>query len=167
MAQKTQTGALYQPRGLGWGRRWEGGSKGRGYMYTSGWFMLRFDRKQQNSVKRLSFNLKVNKLIIIIYVYIYNGITLLYTWNIVSQLYFNKIHLLRKKRIKLLQIYHKRKVMLCYANLTGLTQVCLSHQVPCRLGLPSVSKSHTIWPHKLPCQEKTGSSTLAFNHHLV
>ena len=33
MAQKTQTGALYQPRGVGWGGRWEGGSKGRGYMY--------------------------------------------------------------------------------------------------------------------------------------
>ena len=27
---------LYQPRGVGWGRRWEGGSKGRGYMYTYG-----------------------------------------------------------------------------------------------------------------------------------
>ena len=34
MAQETQTGALYQHRGLGWGRKWEGGSKGRGYMYT-------------------------------------------------------------------------------------------------------------------------------------
>ena len=33
MAQETQTVALYEPRGLGWGRRWEGGSKGRGYMY--------------------------------------------------------------------------------------------------------------------------------------
>ena len=31
MAQ--ETGALYQPRGVGWGERWEGGSKGRGYMY--------------------------------------------------------------------------------------------------------------------------------------
>ena len=61
MAQQTQTGALYQPRGLGWGGRWEGGSKGIGYMYTCGWFMLRFDRKQQNSVKQLSFN-KKNKL---------------------------------------------------------------------------------------------------------
>ena len=28
--------ALYQLRGVGWGRRWEGGSKGRGYMYTYG-----------------------------------------------------------------------------------------------------------------------------------
>ena len=34
MAQETQTGALYQPRGLGWGGRWEGVSKGRGYIYT-------------------------------------------------------------------------------------------------------------------------------------
>ena len=36
MAQETQTGALYQPRGVGCGGRWEGGSKGRGYMYTYG-----------------------------------------------------------------------------------------------------------------------------------
>ena len=27
-------------------------------MYTYGWFMLRFDRKQQNSVELLSFNKK-------------------------------------------------------------------------------------------------------------
>ena len=26
------------------------------YTHTYGWFMLRFDRKQQNSVKQLSFN---------------------------------------------------------------------------------------------------------------
>ena len=42
-----------------WGGRWEGGSKGRGYVYTYGWFMLRFDRKQQNPVKQLSFNKKL------------------------------------------------------------------------------------------------------------
>ena len=53
MAQETQTRALYQPG-------WEGVSKGRGYMHTYGWFMLRFERKEQNSVKQLSFN-KVNK----------------------------------------------------------------------------------------------------------
>ena len=35
-AQETQTGALYQPRGVEWGGRWEGGSKGRGHMYTYG-----------------------------------------------------------------------------------------------------------------------------------
>ena len=48
--------ALYQLRGVGWGGRWEGVSKGKGCMYTYDWFMLRFDRKQQNSVKQLSFN---------------------------------------------------------------------------------------------------------------
>ena len=35
MAQKIQTGALYQPRGVAWGERWEGGSKGREYMYAA------------------------------------------------------------------------------------------------------------------------------------
>ena len=37
---------------------WDGeeGSKGRGYMYTYGSSTLRFDGKQQNSVKQLSFN---------------------------------------------------------------------------------------------------------------
>jgi len=34
MAQETHTGALYQPRGVEWGGRFEGGSKGRGCMYT-------------------------------------------------------------------------------------------------------------------------------------
>ena len=29
MAQETQTGALYQPRGVGWGGKW-------GYMYSYG-----------------------------------------------------------------------------------------------------------------------------------
>ena len=42
-------------------RKWEGVSKGRAYMYTYGWFMLRFDRKQQNSTKQLSFNKKNKK----------------------------------------------------------------------------------------------------------
>ena len=61
MAQETQTGALYQSSGVGWGRRWEGVSKGRGYMYTYGLFMLKLDRKQQNSVKQLSSNKKLIK----------------------------------------------------------------------------------------------------------
>jgi hypothetical protein len=56
-AQETQAGALYQPRGVGWGGRWEGVSKRMGYMYTYGRFMLRFDRKQ-NYVKQLCFNKK-------------------------------------------------------------------------------------------------------------
>ena len=36
LAQETQAGALYQPRGVGWGGRWEGDSKGRACMYTYG-----------------------------------------------------------------------------------------------------------------------------------
>ena len=36
VSQETQTGAPYQPRGLGQRERWEGGSKGRGYMHTYG-----------------------------------------------------------------------------------------------------------------------------------
>ena len=36
MAQETQTAALYQPRGVGWGGRWEEGSKWGGCMYTYG-----------------------------------------------------------------------------------------------------------------------------------
>ena len=31
IAQETQTGALYQPREVGWGGTWERVSKGRGY----------------------------------------------------------------------------------------------------------------------------------------
>ena len=36
MTQGTLTGALLQPRGLGWGGRQEGGSGGRGHVYTYG-----------------------------------------------------------------------------------------------------------------------------------
>ena len=35
-AQETQTGALYQSRGVEWSREWQGGSKLRGYMYNYG-----------------------------------------------------------------------------------------------------------------------------------
>ena len=58
MSQETQTGALYQPRGVGGGGRGEVGSKGRGYIYVYLWLIhvKVFDRKQQNSVKQLSFN---------------------------------------------------------------------------------------------------------------
>ena len=38
------------------GREMGGRFKREGYMHTYGWFILRFDRKQQNSVKQLSFN---------------------------------------------------------------------------------------------------------------
>jgi len=52
MAQETQTGFCIN---LEWWDE-EGVSKGRGYIYTYGWFMLSFDRKQQDSVNQLSFN---------------------------------------------------------------------------------------------------------------
>ena len=60
MAQETQTGTLYQPRRVRWGRRREGGSKGRGICTPMADFMLMFDRKQQNSIKQLSCNKKIN-----------------------------------------------------------------------------------------------------------
>jgi len=56
MAQETQTEALYQPRGVGWGVRWEGGSKGRGLMCTYVWFMLSFDRRQQPQHESINMN---------------------------------------------------------------------------------------------------------------
>ena len=54
MTQETQAGALYQPRGMGWGGRWEGGD----ICIPMAEFILRIDRKQQNSVKQLFFNKK-------------------------------------------------------------------------------------------------------------
>ena len=36
MVQETQTGALYQPRGVGWWGRGEGGIQGKGCMCTYG-----------------------------------------------------------------------------------------------------------------------------------
>ena len=59
MIQGTQTGALWQSIRVGWGGRWEGGLGGRGHVCTYGWFLLMYDRKQQNSVKQLSFDKKI------------------------------------------------------------------------------------------------------------
>ena len=58
MAQETQTGALYQPRGVGWGGRQEGASKGKRIFVYIWPIHVRFDRKEQNSIKLLSFNKK-------------------------------------------------------------------------------------------------------------
>ena len=44
----------FQPKEVGWGGRWKGGSKGRVYLWLI--CLMRFDRKQQNFVKQLSFN---------------------------------------------------------------------------------------------------------------
>ena len=57
MAKKLKQGLCMN---LEW---WEGEGDGREvqmggdkYIYTYGWFKLRFDRKQQNSLKQISFN---------------------------------------------------------------------------------------------------------------
>ena len=47
---------IFQARVLEWGA-----IAFSGYMYIYGLFMLRFDRKQQNSVKQLSFNKKIKR----------------------------------------------------------------------------------------------------------
>ena len=50
MSQKTQTVALYQPRGVGWGGRREGGKRGRGQMlYVYLWLIhVEVRQKKQN-----------------------------------------------------------------------------------------------------------------------
>ena len=58
ITQGAQTRALWQPRGVRWGGWWEGGSRGRGHMYTYGWFKLMHGKNQNILVKQLSFNEK-------------------------------------------------------------------------------------------------------------
>ena len=48
-----QPGCLWGPRGVGCGGV-KGSSRGRGYMYTFGWFMLLYERNQYNILKQLS-----------------------------------------------------------------------------------------------------------------
>ena len=59
--RELKSGALWQPRDLGWNGRWEGGSRGKGHMYTYGWFMLMYGRNKYN-VKAIILRLKINKL---------------------------------------------------------------------------------------------------------
>ena len=56
MMQGAQPSALWQPRGEGWGGRWEGPSRRKGNMYTYGWFMLMYGRNQHNIVRQFSIN---------------------------------------------------------------------------------------------------------------
>ena len=58
VAQETRTGSLCQPRGVQWGGRWEEGLGGRGYIYTYGCFMLRFDQKHTKFCKAVILQLK-------------------------------------------------------------------------------------------------------------
>ena len=59
MAQEIETGALYQPRGVGWGERWEGGSKGRGY-YVYLWLIHVDVWQKRKFCKAIVFQLKIN-----------------------------------------------------------------------------------------------------------
>ena len=60
MAQETQTGALYQLRRLGWEGRWEGGSKGREYVYLR-MIHVEVGQKTTNICKTIILQLKINK----------------------------------------------------------------------------------------------------------
>ena len=55
LTQKTQIGALWQPR---WGGRWKGGSRRRGHMCTYDWSMLKYSRNQHNIVIILQLKIK-------------------------------------------------------------------------------------------------------------
>jgi len=62
--QGAQPSALWQPRGVGWGERWEGGSREQGHMYTYGWFMLMYGRNRHNIVNitiKINFKKVINK----------------------------------------------------------------------------------------------------------
>ena len=56
--QGAQPSALWQPRGMEGGRRWEVNLRGRGHMYTCDWFMLMYGRNQHNTIKQISCNKK-------------------------------------------------------------------------------------------------------------
>ena len=51
-----KAGLLGQPRGIGWGGRWEGGSGWGIHMYPCGWFMLMYGKKHHNIAKSFSSN---------------------------------------------------------------------------------------------------------------
>ena len=54
--RELKSDAPWQPRGVGWGGRCEGGASGREQMYTCGWFMLPCGRDPRSIVKCLSSN---------------------------------------------------------------------------------------------------------------
>ena len=61
MAQETLTGALYQPRGVGWGGSWEGVQEGGTYEYL--WLIhVEVWQKPTQYGKAIIFQLVINKL---------------------------------------------------------------------------------------------------------
>ena len=51
-----KAGALGQPWGMKWGKRWEGFQDGGGQMYTCGQFMPMYGKSHHKIVKKLSSN---------------------------------------------------------------------------------------------------------------
>ena len=81
------------------GREMGEGPRGRGHMYTYDWFMLMFDRKQQSSVKQLSFKLKI--------IFLKNESI---SCNIMWKIKYDKIHYkLKKKKKKKFWVTLKKK----------------------------------------------------------
>ena len=81
VTQRAQPSAPWQPRGVGWGRGWKAGSRGRGHMYTYCWFTL-LQGRNQYIVKQLSSNLKKVTSYTLLYLKrITNGDILYSTWN--------------------------------------------------------------------------------------
>ena len=58
MTQGTKTRALWQPSVVGWGGRWEGGSRGIWRVYTYSWSILMYGRNQHNIVIILQLKIK-------------------------------------------------------------------------------------------------------------
>ena len=58
MSQGIQTGALYQPRGGGWGGKWEGGSRRRAIVYL--WLIHVDVRQKRKFCKAIILQLKIN-----------------------------------------------------------------------------------------------------------
>ena len=59
LTQGAQPGALYQPSGVGWGGRWEGGSGGSTYVYL---WLIHVDTRQKptQDCKAIILQLKIN-----------------------------------------------------------------------------------------------------------
>ena len=60
MTQETQFGAVWQSKGVRWGGRWERVSRGRGHLYTCGWFHVDVCQKPTQYCKAIILQLKIN-----------------------------------------------------------------------------------------------------------
>ena len=58
--QEAQLNAFWWPRGVGWGVEWEGGPRGREYIYTYSWFTSLYSRNQHSIVDSLHCTAETN-----------------------------------------------------------------------------------------------------------